>query len=510
MKLQKEKSHKRILLLSLMMASIILSACDAGKIPKTETDYHTGSEGLVMTMTNEEQVTEIYESSNFPYALIIENRGAYDVAGEEQGVLTIGFDPYYVEAIPPETRNDQIFFDKSSVVIKGITLLGKSKHYPKGSTIVFYFPYFKAKQVQGQRAKPETQIFTSLCYPYSTVFSSLVCVDFDIYREDTRSQVCTQQTVSTPNQGAPVAITHVEVENLPAGNNLVKPVYTVHVQNVDRGNVLSPVDNSGDGVRVCTNQDLVREDFNTVAIDAWLSNSIKLECTPDRIRLTDQEGISRCMVREQDLEKAISWRQNYLAPLTINLSYVYVTTMKNDIEIKRINPYGDLSSEAQEECFPFQTSKQSDDGKECMNKCDYCAENPSDAICNPSGLKYNIDWNSGFGCRCSSTTCNTLYPSGLCVPSSNFCPPASYCCANSCGSQIRYEPDGKCYPKCSTGCLKINKPCICGDAERQNLAIVGDYCSKDLTIHKDQTECTEANKRFTESQKQQASQTVLV
>jgi hypothetical protein len=490
----KMKTKLRILisLAALAILAAMLSSCQPG-IPKyDDIDYHKGSEGLSMIMTNEASLDEIYEGTNFVYSLTLENRGAYDVEGDNQAILAVGFDPYYLTVTQPESQGKNMVFGKSNIIVKQLSLMGKSRYYPSGSKVFFYFPYFKTKEIEGQRSKPETQIFSSLCYPYSTTLSAMACIDFDIYHENTRSQVCTQQDISSSNQGAPVAITQVEVENLPTGSNMVRPVFTVHVQNIGDGTILSPVDNSAEVERVCTDQQLSStQDFNQVGIDAWLSNNIKLECTPNKIRMTETEGLSRCVVKDEDLEKAITWRQNYLSPLTVNLTYIYMSTIRKNIQIKRINPYGDLSSQATGGCSGFQITQ----GDKCINKCDYCAEHPQDAMCSPPSARFPIQWNSGFGCRCSASTCDNLYPKGLCVPFSAFCPPASYCCSNACSaSEIRGAEDGKCYPKCTTSCTKITAPCVCGDDIHQSIASAGDYCSKGFSIYKDKAACDAANK----------------
>jgi hypothetical protein len=483
--------------LFLCIVPVLFASCDM-KPGTTDVNYHTGSDGLVMALTNEKSLGEMYESSSFVYGLTIENKGAYDVAGDGQGILTIGYDPYYI-AVNPDAAKQQgqqnpIAFGSSNLIVKGISLQGKSRYYPTGSKAFLYFPYFTARNITGQRSQPETQIFSSICYPYSTTFSSMACIDFDIYHENTRSQICKQQDLSGSSQGAPVAVTQVEVQNLPTGDNLVRPVFTVHVENIGRGYVLSPVDNLAETERVCTNQDISStSDFNQVGIEAWLSNSIKLECTPDKIRMTQSEGISRCVVKDEDLEKAITYRQSYLSPLTVNLSYVYLSTLKNNIKIKRINPYGDTGAQGQHECDTFQITENG----QCVSKCDYCARHTTESMCNPPTARYGIQWNSGFSCRCSSATCDSLYPDGLCVPFSAYCPPASYCCSNECSaSQARYAKDGKCYPKCSTDCKAASTTCLCGDEEMQTFAEKGEYCSKDFAVHKDQNLCKEANKEL--------------
>ncbi|MBN2141908.1 hypothetical protein JW711_01130 [Candidatus Woesearchaeota archaeon] len=473
-----------------IMVLFLLPGCIRTGPQYKDVNYFTGSDGLTLDFMNDQDLDEIYENSNFALSLIIENKGAHSISEEEYGILTIGYDPFYI-SVNQEAKQggkETLVLGKGSVIMKGFQLEGKSMYYPQGSDYFLHFPYFWTKNVTGQRAKPTTQIFASLCYPYTTVLSEMVCIDYDIYGDNTRSQVCRQQDLSLSDQGAPVAITLVEVENQPIGSNLVRPVFTVHVQNVGRGTVLTPTDTSLGIEKACAVEEMDAKDFNMIGIEAVLSNNIPLECAPNRIRLTDEEGYARCSVGADNIDKILSYKQNYEAPLTINLSYLYMNTLEKEIEVKRINPYGDLASQSTEGCLPFQV--ESGDG--CVNKCDYCAQNPTDASCNPSGLKYEIQWNSNFGCKCSAQTCDRLYPDGFCNPFPNLCPPASYCCTNECkSSEVRLEAYGDaCYLKCSTGCRQESKDCACGTEETgYNLLKAGQYCDKSGGIHDDKESC---------------------
>jgi hypothetical protein len=268
-----------------------------------------------------------------------------------------------------------------------------------------------------------------------------------------------------------VAVSRVEVDNQPAGNNLVRPVFTIHVTNVGRGSVLSPVSSSEELERVCSSRDLSRGDFNTVKIEALLSESTQLECTPEVVRLNQGEGVSRCTVSDEELERTISYRQNYQAPITVKLSYVYLSTFSTDLEIQRVNFYTG-SSEEVSKCLSHEISQ----GGECISRCEYCADKPGAAECQPSGMN-PIEFNSGFSCSCGLKECNdNLYSKGLCIPAGNFCPAASYCCARPCKTNEERGDDGKCYPKCSE-CSQARTDCLCGEEVMKS----GGYCCQETS-----------------------------
>jgi hypothetical protein len=456
----------------LVSIAFFLSSCDGNSAPP-EINYFQGIKGVEISFLDNSPPKEAYEDSTFPVNLRVENRGAFDIIEEYYGILSLSFDPFYVELFDVSSGGN-IEAGKSSLILKGVQLYGKSKYHPSGRETFLSFPNFKAKPITGQREQPTTQISATLCYPYTTTLSQMICVDMNLYGENLRKQSCYQQDLALSDQGAPVAITQVEVENQPAGRDLIRPVFTIHVQNKGSGVVLTPYDNPADMERVCSFKDLYREDFNTIRVEAVLSHSTELVCSPNPIKLFDNQGVTRCQVSDENL---ILGYQNYQTPLTVTLSYVYLTSLSSKIDIKRLNIYGDIIN-PEDELLPYET-------QQGVIRCDYCAKHAGAGECQPQNSK-SIYFQKGFSCQCSFETCSKLYPDGLCVPFPNFCPGATYCCMPACtSSQIRNPGDGKCYSKCSSSssnCFETSKSCACGTGTDPNeYAIIesGKFCCPD-------------------------------
>jgi hypothetical protein len=312
----------------------------------------------------------------------------------------------------------------------------------------------------------------------------MVCIDLNIYGENQRKQICTQANTAFSDQGAPVAITLIEAENQPVGNNMVRPVFTIHVQNKGSGTVLTPYDNPAEMDRVCSFQDLYREDFNTVQVRAILSNDRELICTPNPLRLFNNEGFTRCQVSDEGL---ILGYQNYQTPLTVTLSYIYLTSISKRINIKRLNLYGEILN-TNGSLSPYEVQPG-------IIRCDYCAGSPGAAGCQPEATNAKpINFQRGFSCQCSFDTCSKLYPDGLCAPFAGYCPGASYCCMIECKSnEIRNPADGKCYPKCIR-CYESIRACACGTgADPGNYQIMESNrfcCPVTRQIFNTKAECT--------------------
>lgn len=468
------KTIRMMIICLLLSVALLLSSCGTGAGTSKLVNYYTGSDGIIIDVLNADSFDEIYENTSFGISMLLENKGAYDVVDEEQGYLMLSYDPFYISAsIPEGQQRFSLSKNGSSILVSDIRLRGKSRYYPSGEDAFVSLPNFIIKPVLGQRSKPDTNIFITFCYPYNTFLATPICIDMNVFRENMRKQVCTQKDLSFSSQGAPMAVSSIEVDNQPINDEYVRPVFLINIRNVGRGSVLSPAQTPADLERVCTASDPRREDYNTVAIDAFLSEKLKLDCKPAIIRLYNEEGVTRCSVRDEDLGAVVVQHQNYEAQLTINISYVYQESVSENIEIKRFEYYGG-SSTPNDDCESYEIKING----VCISRCQFCAEHPSDSSCQPAGSKYTIAFDKSFDCQCSSTKCNELYSDGLCAPSGNYCPGISYCCSPPCKStEVRSDYDGNCYPKCSK-CSSITKPCICGSqvSITDKTPITNGYC----------------------------------
>jgi hypothetical protein len=490
--LKQYQYYKAALCLLLLIVLLFLSSCDINRgTQSATTNYYVGTGGLEFKFLDQAPQAEVYENSRFVVGFMVENAGASDVTEMNYGILSIGFDPFYIDASELTSASD-VQGGSNSIVFSGIQLVGRSQLNPSGSSTFISFPGFKTRPIMGQIESPSTQLLASLCYPYTTIFSGVVCVDHSLVGQDLRQQVCYQKTLDLSDQGAPVAITRIDVENQPVTSGgesvAVRPVFTIYVQNKGTGSVLSPVVGSANLDRVCSFQDITRQDFNTVNIEAVLSASTSLTCTPNPIKLINDEGISRCEVNDEDL---IIGSHNYETPLNVKLSYVYQSAISKKIDIKRLNVYGTPSAPSTG-CLDFEVAS----GGGCVNRCDACA-NGTGAGCqppdDPNHPGHSINFQKGFACQCSRQICGDLYyPKGLCVPYSGWCPGVSYCCLPPCPSDkpIRLS-DGICYPRCNKctvaglGKDPAPKDCACGagtDAIAYILVNKGGYCCNLLNL----------------------------
>ncbi len=507
----RQKSNYLISATILIILSLFLIGCSGTYSPAEKVvDYHKGNDGVEISLVAEDYLDVLYEKSFFTINLAVENLGAYNIIEDNQIIISLSYDPFYVKTKGLYDKDNEqkrlaegIEKKDSSLVVKGIKLFGKSKYYPSGSDLFLSFPFFEIKEILGQREKPSTSLFASVCYPYQTILSNMVCIDLNVMGANLRDQVCTQEDLNLANQGAPLAITQIEVENQPAGVDVVEPTFTIHVRNNGSGIVLSPASTSDELERVCSFEELNKKDFNTIYVEALLSNSNVLECSPNPIKLFDDEGITRCPAKD---EKLILGHHSFQAPLTVTLSYVYLSSISKDIEIKRLNVYGESLNSIEQGCSSYQV----EEGGICRDKCEYCNDHPTADVCvRPLGStlknppKFAL---GGFSCSCPLTggknSCEKLEPKGLCAPRGMFCSGLNYCCMPECdGSSDWIKAEKECLPKCasSTKCKTASKKCYLGDVDKAVIIGSGNYyCSLDnvqRNFGKDQAGCEYACKK---------------
>ncbi|MFH1174081.1 MAG: hypothetical protein V1725_03055 [archaeon] len=394
---------------------LMLSAC---RLTDVDRNIITGKDGLVVSFLKEQPPQDVLESSYVPFALLVENKGTFNMANDTRAKLSLSYDPYYLEVsedngIPPFPR--------------GIGLLyGKSLYYPNGdSTIMQGILHFKS--IKGQREHPETTISAVLCFPYQTSVSQTVCVDTSKYSENYRKQVCTAKQLSLSSQGAPIAVTMISPEIYPVqGGDYYKPQFKIDVSNVGGGTVLNPGDPE-DFDSACFLQGLNRSEIDVVRVSAALG-SRELQCSPQNIKLIDDKGFTRCTARDDDVVLGVS--DNYESNLFITLTYVYQSGAQAKVRIERSTIEGDTIINPPNECLNRPDGELCFNSimvcraNECISKCYYCVDNPDAALCQNAWLTPT------FSCSCTEQECNALRSQGKCV-TGYYCPGNKYCCESS-------------------------------------------------------------------------------
>lgn len=437
-------------IMSIAILTLLLAACQE----RVSTDYYTGTDGVVAHFKEGYPPSEVYEGSDIPVIIQFWNKGAASIPLNTINV-TLTSDAFYAHTIDASWDRE---FDSPSDAY----LAGKSPAYPNGD-MADYKAIVHIKNVTGLREEPSTELFVSYCYPYATTFGTTVCIDSNAFGQNQQRQVCTAQTLTFEDQGAPVAVTSIENRPTPkavSGGVLTLPVFIIHVENKGTGRVLRPLqptraaDRTSEQQQAATRRgaagksseanvldevakslgvqpftpeetqetcsgglsgDALHKALNRVAIHATLSG-VSLTCNPSTILLHDGKGFTTCTLSPEDARDFSP--ANYETAFQVELGYVYQESISQEIHIIRREP-----------SITWDAYSGGESGNPAIingeSRCTYCSRNPKSKECQGwSGEKFN----ESFSCSCGKSECLQLSSSGRCLFGS-WCPGTNYCCA---------------------------------------------------------------------------------
>ena len=316
---------------------IFISGCGSISTQnKQDVDVHVGYKGLAIEFVKNTPPPRIFEGDTFPVYLKIKNNGAYSIK-DSKAIVNLGVEKdYTLQVVLLEGSRIQKAEGENAAKF---SLDGKSNINPIGDEDVISYNV-KAGKIDPQSEAHPSTVTATLCYPYETIFSTGVCIDSDISNLRPGKKVCeVRDLVPSGGQGAPVAVTKVEVSMLPTQANdkeksiqKIIPQFLIYVENKGSGLVI----NSEAVGEFCTKSEAKHENLNIIYIDAELSGE-KLYCQletkqniPGHIKLKDKKDIVRCT-----LEKGIESTDTYLSPLRITLTYGYTQSISANYFIQK-------------------------------------------------------------------------------------------------------------------------------------------------------------------------------
>jgi|GEM_PF-1985033 len=447
--LNKKIIIKRVGLISILLLVLLISSCTP-KTPFIE-DYHTGTEGLVLSFVDNTPPAKVFEEETIPINMKLANLGAKSVPLDKV-LFKLRGDSFYTN-VPDNKLSDVIddsFFANAdntasnnfldSFVKEGQnyvlrTINGKSYSYPEGETAWLY-PFAETKKIKGTREQPETELFGEICYPYETDLSTSICVDVNPYDEDKRAQVCEAKKLVFQDQGAPISI--LSVDNIPQFVNraepggrgfvrLVKPVFEIEISNKGSGVIVTDsIKGEGyQGLEDTCGMNIPLQEINRFNIEASLSG-IKLDCIPEKPYLKGKSVIVKCEMKLDDVQLTT---HNYFDELQINVSYIYKDVISTSFEIMR--RFRENNDDSNQDSLTYSEQDANPAYVNGALRCGYCDDNPNSDDCegwpsNAQEVKKKYGFN--FECACSQKTCYELAASGACVVGSTWCPGSNYCC----------------------------------------------------------------------------------
>lgn len=325
---QQSSKMRKISLIGMILFTLLIVGCSSSSAKKSAgVNVRVGFAGVDMEFLKGTPPAKIFEGDTFPALIKVKNNGAYSIKND-QAVLSLGVEKDYTRKVDLLTGGRIKSFEGFGNAAS-FGLEGKSQINPIGSEEVISYNLMAGK-VDPQSESHSSTVIATLCYPYETVLASNVCVDTDVNNLRPAKKVCTMQDLAFGSgQGAPVAVTKIEVNMLPVISSgresapMIKPQFLIYIENKGTGTVIR-----AESVKdFCTKSSTEHKNLNVVYVDAYLSNT-KLRCQLDaetsstergHIKLKDKKDIIWC-----DLAEGIPASQDpYLSPLKVELSYGY-------------------------------------------------------------------------------------------------------------------------------------------------------------------------------------------
>src|SRR3989338_2302100 len=301
---------------ALMLIIVFLTSCQFFGAKETtregalNAEFRTGTQGLTMRFMPNLPPSRLFDNERFVTIIEVENKGALPVGGSLDRIYLSGFDPSIITGIPLQGEpllelEGRSVFNPTQGGIDAVSFEGQIQ--PLGPATDKYNP----------------TVMATACYGYKTIATANVCIDPDPFSRTSERKVCIPQGVSLGSQGAPIAITDVQVEPSPS-----RTVFRIFIQNVGGGtpikdltllNECSPSDSRG----------LEFDEVDYITLEGVEVAGMHPVCKPaQEIRLTNGRGTIVC-----SLGNTFGRSAAFISPLNIVLRYGYRQTIQQPVEI---------------------------------------------------------------------------------------------------------------------------------------------------------------------------------
>ncbi|MBI4140294.1 hypothetical protein HY485_00495 [Candidatus Woesearchaeota archaeon] len=299
----------------LVLILLLIAACQ----PTTQTkeqqqiSFRSGSEGLRISFMENLPPPRLFDNEDFNAVIQIENRGAADVGAPGDKIYLSGFDPSIIAGV-------------STFGMQIPPLRGKDPVTQQGDVDTVFFKGMVALLKDRGITQLPIKLLTTACYSYETLASPQVCIDPTPFSPSLKQKVCTAQNVASGTQGAPVAVTSVEVLPSPGSTK-----FKIHVSNVGGGRVfrygMSALSKCSPFTEGLSFNELDYVEVQDVIVSGV---SIKNTCRAmdqNNVPLRGGQGVFYCEFNRLRGSSA------YLTPLIIKLRYGYETSLLKNVDI---------------------------------------------------------------------------------------------------------------------------------------------------------------------------------
>ena len=295
---------KQSLIIILLLLVTLSFGCTRGEPKRYDVDIHTGTQGLVLKFLPQTPPNIAYSGESMDIQVEVSNKGAYEV---NNGLLYL-------------TGFDKSIIDVGYEFVDIPTIEGKAEYIREGGKNVVSLSDILGHEIAvglpSGVDRYDTKIEAIACYSYKTTATIPICIDANP-RIDTHD-ACKPTNVGGGSQGAPVAVSNVQVE---PGYGKLRLILTLN--NVGNGVIIDE--------DACPFGYKYGELGNIRSLEVNLEG-ISLDCNPyPAVKISDGSAKIYC---HADVSELIDTGA-YKTPLTIDFEYGYKNAISTSLEIRK-------------------------------------------------------------------------------------------------------------------------------------------------------------------------------
>lgn len=319
--------RKNVFLMFTFILVLFIYGCGTGqKGEEGNVNYVQGTQGLDISFMNGMPPQYIYSGDVLTIGLNIENKGTYDLPAGAGSIYLGGYDKSIIGNLVVTAGPSTVINNGGEINIQGNnpdgSLFGRDLYNDNGDQVYYEFQSSPIDNIPTPIY--DFKLLAYLFYRYETDATANVCLDPKPHRTNV-DKPCITAPISLGSQGAPVAVTSVDITPSGAG----KARMIINIQNVGNGDIVDlDAFSNGKGPT-----ELLPSDLNLVEFEIHGSNT-EPQCTfnyGNKVRL-DQSGHGRVVCTVFIDKSAVT---SYMSSFNIVLKYAYRTSVRKNVEIRQ-------------------------------------------------------------------------------------------------------------------------------------------------------------------------------
>ncbi len=313
---------------------LVMFGCGSRQVDQlTMKELRVGKEGINVAFIPDSKDIKVYQEDQFLLNLMIHNQGA---AASNSVYVLVGVEDDYVK-VNKRSIGEEVISEVNTEItsqIDKVEFAGKTPDNPAGD-YVEYEAELEAKKITLSKLQ-ETLVSGILCYSYGTKFEDSVCVQPQNNLAGLQPACQPEDIkVGSKGQGAPLAVTKVEVRSNLMSGGKIRTLLKIFIENLGKGDVI----NDGTGNYVCSagaSEEKPSKVWNYLQFVARMGGK-ELKCRASKIEDTPFYLINLKDKKAEVICESINpVGMSYKTPLLVEMFYDYTQTITKKLVIEKI------------------------------------------------------------------------------------------------------------------------------------------------------------------------------